>query len=83
MIGAFCGVNERLCCCCIYHAHCHRQITVVMISIDVLTLQVVKLAHDLLGATVHKIESEAFDEDEFVAGLVGVFFSLVRLLPAF
>lgn len=32
----------------------------------VLDAQTIKVAHDLMGSTVHKIESDAFDEDEFV-----------------
>lgn len=36
----------------------------------VVLLQVMKLATDMLGATVNKIESDTFDEDVFVAGLV-------------
>lgn len=35
----------------------------------VLDAQVIKVAHDLMGSTVQKIESDAFDEDEFAGRL--------------
>lgn len=62
-LGSHCAWPYYLCCCCCVDIDFNDMLIVVL-------LQVMKLATDMLGATVNKIESDTFDEDVFVAGLV-------------